>query len=148
MTHYLPSRTSENLVQSLKETIRLYQRGGFKVQTLLMDGEFEKIKVQIPKVIVNITSAGEHVGDIEQQIQTIKEQCQGITNTLLFKKMPAQMMVELIYFCTMWLNALPNKNGVSAEYSPREIVVRQAVNYKKHCQVPFGVYCEVFEDQD
>ncbi|KAL7466255.1 hypothetical protein ACHAXS_006545 [Conticribra weissflogii] len=147
-THYLPIRTSNDLAESLKETIRLYQRGGFKVQTLLMDGEFEKVKTLLPEVIVNTTSAGEHVGEVERHIRTIKERTQGITNTLPFRTMPARMMVELIYFCTMWLNAIPNRNGVTQQFSPREIVVRQQVDYKKHCQVPFGAYCEVFEDRD
>ncbi|KAL7472715.1 hypothetical protein ACHAXS_013110 [Conticribra weissflogii] len=147
-THYLLSKTSDDLAQSLQETIKLYQRGGFKVQTLLMDGEFEKVKSRIPEVVVNITGAGEHVGDVERHIQAIKERCRGIGNTLPFKRMPARMVIELVYFCTMWINAVPNRNGISGEYSPREVVVRQPVNYKKHCQVPFGAYCEVFKDRE
>ncbi|KAL7461076.1 hypothetical protein ACHAXS_001511 [Conticribra weissflogii] len=62
--HQLPSRTAPELAESSKETIRIYQRGGFKVQTLLMDGEFEKIKPLMPEVIVNTTASGEHVGDV------------------------------------------------------------------------------------
>ncbi len=58
------------------------------------------------------------------------------------------MMVELIYFCVMWVIAIPNKNGVSDNYSPREIVVQQQLDYRKHCQVPFGVYFKVFKDRD
>ncbi len=65
---------------------------------------------------------------------------------VLYKQMPARMMVEEIYFCTMWLNAVPNKNGVSDEYLPCEIVEWQKLNYKKHCGVPFGAYCEEFDD--
>ncbi|KAL7464039.1 hypothetical protein ACHAXS_004383 [Conticribra weissflogii] len=146
--HYLPTRTSSNLAESLKETTRLYQQGGFKVQTLLMDGEFEKVKQLIPEVVVNNTSAGEHMGDVEQHIRTLKERGRGMINTIAFKKMPVCIMIKLIYFCTMWLNAVPNRSGVSQEYSPREIVVRQQVDYEKHCWVPFGAYCVVIEDQD
>ncbi len=39
-THYLPTRTADDLVQSLKKTTKIYERGGFRVQTLLMDKEF------------------------------------------------------------------------------------------------------------
>ncbi|KAL7460647.1 hypothetical protein ACHAXS_001093 [Conticribra weissflogii] len=147
-THYLPSRTSDDLAQSLKQTIRLYQQGGFKVQTLLMDGEFEKVKGHIPEVVVNITGTGEHVGDVERHIRTIKEQSLGISNTLPFKKIPARMVIKLVYFCTIWLNVVPSRSEVSTEYSPREVVVRQLVDHRKHWQVPFGAYCKVFEDQE
>ncbi len=62
--------------------------------------------------------------------------------TLPYKQMPAQMVVELIYFCAMWLNAFPNKNGVSEDYSPQELLVRQKVDCRKHRRVPFGAYCK------
>ncbi|KAL7460368.1 hypothetical protein ACHAXS_002287 [Conticribra weissflogii] len=145
---YLPTRTSTDLAGSLRKTIQLYQRGGFRVQALLMDGEFDKVAKLLPEVVVNTTSAGEHVGDIEQHIRTVKERGRGLTNTLPYTRMPPRMVLELIYFCVMWLNAVPNKNGISEEYSPREVVVRQRLSYKKHCQVPFGAYCEVFEDRE
>ncbi len=63
--HYLPTRTSSDLATSLKQTVRLYRQGGFRVQTLLMDGEFEKVTPLFPEVVVNTTSLGEHVGDAE-----------------------------------------------------------------------------------
>ncbi len=55
-THYLPSRTASKLAQSLKETIRIYEQGGFRVQNLLMDGEFEKVKQHLPEIIVKTTA--------------------------------------------------------------------------------------------
>ncbi len=134
---YLPTRTSTDLAGSLRKTIQLYQRGGFRVQTLLLDGEFDKVAKLLPEVVVNTTSAGEHVGDIERHIRTVKERGRGLMNTLPYTRMPPRMVLELIYFCVMWLNAVPNKNGISEEYSPREVVVRQRLSYKKHCQVPF-----------
>ncbi|KAL7448626.1 hypothetical protein ACHAXS_000163, partial [Conticribra weissflogii] len=77
-THNLPSRETNNLVSSIKETIKIYQRGGFKVQIILMDREFEKIKPHLPELLVNTTSAGEHVGKVERHIRTIKERTRGI----------------------------------------------------------------------
>ncbi|KAL7468004.1 hypothetical protein ACHAXS_008235 [Conticribra weissflogii] len=63
--HNLPSREANNLASSIKETIKIYQRGGLKVQTLLMDSEFDKIKPHLLEVLVNTTSAGEHFGEVE-----------------------------------------------------------------------------------
>ncbi len=148
--HFLPSRMSDNLAQSLRETIKWYQCRGFRVQSPLMDSEFEKVKAHLLEVVVNTTSAGEHVGDVEWHIKTIKEWGQGIVNTLPFKQMPARMMVELIHFCTMWLTTIPSKNREQSvqQTLTQGNIIRQGVNYKRQCCVPFGAYCEVFEDQE
>ncbi|KAL7453999.1 hypothetical protein ACHAXS_000319 [Conticribra weissflogii] len=49
--HYIISRTSEDLAESLKETICLYQHRGFKVQILLLDKEFKKFKKLNPSCL-------------------------------------------------------------------------------------------------
>ena len=46
----------------------------------------------------------------------------------------------------MWLNNFSVKNGVSTQYSPREIILRHKLNFKNHCRAPFGSYCEVHEE--
>ena len=40
----------------------------------------------------------------------------------------------------MWINPLTNKNGISKKYSPREIVTRREMDFKKHCICGFGEY--------
>ncbi len=47
-------------------------------------------------------------------------------------------MVELIYFCIMWIDGIPNKNEISGEYSPKEFVEHQCLDYRKHCWTLFG----------
>ena len=66
--------------------------------------------------------------------------------TLPFKRITARMMVELVKFSTMWLNAFPANNGVTTEYSPREIVLGTKLDWKLHCRMPFGGYTHVHED--
>lgn len=61
-------------------------------------------------------------------------------NTLPFKKMPQLMLVELIYHVVLWLNAFPMKSGVSTTLSPREMVLRQKLDFRKHCHTLFGSY--------
>jgi hypothetical protein len=41
---HVPSRTGAQLSKHLKRVIEVYGRAGFRVRTILMDGEFEKIK--------------------------------------------------------------------------------------------------------
>ncbi len=52
----------------------MYRRAGFNVRTILMDGEFEKIKKILPTVECNIMAAKEHVNKAERSIRTVTSQ--------------------------------------------------------------------------
>jgi hypothetical protein len=56
------------------------------------------------------------------------------------------MKIEFIYFMVLWMNAFPVKSGVSDKISPRELLLRWRLNYKKHCRVEQGTYCEVHDE--
>jgi hypothetical protein len=56
------------------------------------------------------------------------------------------MKIEILYFIALWLNAFLAKNGISAVYSPREMIIRWKMDYKKHCRVEVGTYCEVHDE--
>eukprot|EP00804_Cyclotella_cryptica_P011815 CCRYP_021222-RA/>CCRYP_021222-RA protein AED:0.36 eAED:-0.92 QI:0/-1/0/1/-1/1/1/0/432 len=120
---FLPSRTVPMLCATLKKTVAIYKQGGFTVRTCLMDMEFEKMIHDMDEVVINTTAAREHVGDIERCIRTIKEQARSVTSELPYKKyMPKKIVINLLKFVTMWLNAMPSGSGVSTVLSPRVIV--------------------------
>jgi hypothetical protein len=54
---FLPSHTADRLVESLHSVMRVYRRGGFIVETCLMDMEFTKIADKVTELIVNTTAA-------------------------------------------------------------------------------------------
>jgi hypothetical protein len=143
---FLPTRTAKSLAGRIVDIIQMYARGGFRVGTVLMDNEFEKLKPLLPTLSINTTAANEHVPEIERRIRLIKERGRGILNTLPFKKMPRVILVELIYHVVLWLNAFPSKSGISDTLSPRELVLRHRLDFKKHCRAPFGSYCEVHDE--
>ena len=99
-------------------------QAGFSVRTILMDGEFEKVKNELALVVCNTTAAKEHVSEVERSICTIKEHTQGIVGTLPFEFILRRLKMEFIYFVVLWLNAFPAKSRISATYSPRELLVR------------------------
>ncbi len=111
-----------------------------------MDGEFEKLKNILPTVECNTTAAKEHVSEAEHSIRTVKERTRGLIGTLPFNDIPRQMKIEFVYFIMLWLNAFPVKTGVSLIYSPWELFVRWHLDYKKHCRVLPGTYCEVHDE--
>ena len=124
----------------------VYLRGGFVVGTILANNKFEPLRIFLPILAVNTTAAKGHVPEVERRIRLIKAHGRGILNTLLFKKMPQVILIELIYHVVLWLNAYPTKSGVSDTLSPREIVLRQKLNFKQHCKVRFGTYCEAHDE--
>jgi hypothetical protein len=145
---FLPSRTAKSLANSITRVLQIYERAGFIVQTSLMDMEFKKLKDLIPQLTINTTAAREHVGEIERRIRVIKERARGTISVLPYEALPKLMVIELLHFCVMWLNAFPVKSGISEKFSPRELVSRHKLDAKLHCKSPFGAYCEVHTDPD
>lgn len=45
------------------------------MHTILMDGEFEKVKNKLPLVVCNTTAAKEHVSEVEHSIRTTIKEC-------------------------------------------------------------------------
>jgi hypothetical protein len=143
---HLQIRTVTSLCKHLDRVLQVYVRAGFIVRTILMDGEFEKNKDCLPNVECNTTAAKEHVSKAERTIRTIKEQAQGIIMTMLFADISQRMKIKFIYFVILWLNAFPVKTGISSCFSPRDLLVRWKLDYKKHCRVLPGSYCKVHDE--
>ncbi len=139
-------RTATILSKHIKQVLEVYKRAVFIVKTILMDGEFEKIKPHLPTVECNTTAAKEHVSKAERTIRTLKERTRGLLAMLPFSHMPRRMKIEFVYFIVLWLNAFPVKSGISATYSPRELILCWRLDYKKHCRVLPGMYCKVHNE--
>jgi hypothetical protein len=145
---FTASRTAKRLAEYIKNILRLYHRCGCVVTTLLLDNEFEKLTQHLPSIVANTTAAREHVTEVERRIRLMKERSRGIKNTIPFTYIPKLMLIEMVNFVVMWLNAFASKSGISEEYSPRELILRRKLDFKKHCRVPFGTYCEVDDDPE
>ena len=88
-----------------------------------MDMEFEKLADITDKVLVNTTEAHEHVGDVERYTRVIKEWGRSIASELPYKYcMPDEIIIHLIEFVTMWINAIPSDLGVLLQFNPWEII--------------------------
>ena len=143
---FLPSHTAAKLSEYIVKDSKLYARGGFMVQTILMDQEFDKVKDKMPSLEVNTTAAREHVCEIEHGIRLVKERCRGTHAIMPFKQIPKSFVIHLVYLCVMWLNSFPAKQGISKRLSPREIVIKQSLVFERHARGLFGAYIEAHED--
>ncbi len=62
---YVATHTAKSLSKHLTQVVQVYAQAGFAVRTILMDGEFEKVKDELPSLICNTTAAKEHVSNAE-----------------------------------------------------------------------------------
>jgi hypothetical protein len=117
-----------------------------------MDGQFDGLagllsELPVP-VTLNITSADEHVGDIERYIRTVKERMRSTYNTLPFTHVPPRVVIELAKREVFWLNSFPAANGISDTLSPRTIVTGLTISLDRHCRFDFGEYVQTHEEHD
>jgi hypothetical protein len=143
---HVPVQTAISLSKHITRVLQVYERAGFRVKTILMDGEFEKVQDLIPRIECNTTAAKEHIRKAERTIRTIKERTRGLLATLPFQHIPRRMKIEFVYFMVLWLNTFPVKDGILAAFSPWELLVQWQIDYSKHCRVLPGTYCEVHDE--
>ena len=117
---YVPSRTAQQLAHSLTKIVNTYARGGFVIDLALVDMEFEKVREKFEIIEVNTTAAREHVTEIERHIRLIKGRVRCTTSDFTFDTIPTLVLIQVVYKCVMWINAIPRKG----RRSPRDIPSR------------------------
>ena len=60
---------------------------------------------------------------------------------------PKQIVIRLVYFCIIMINAIPAAKGISERFVTREIVTGKRLNIN-HLKYPFGEYLEASMDAD
>ena len=85
---HIQSRTVASLSKALTKVLKLYARGGFVVNLIMMDGEFAKLESSYELVEINTTAAREHAGEIERSVRTIKECGRSISTVLTYTTLP------------------------------------------------------------
>ena len=145
-SEYLSDLSVNSLKNAMTRVLNVYQRKGFNVRTALTDKKFDPIRDFLGPTDLNTTAALEHAPEIEREIRVIKEQHRALMATLPFDSLPGRILIESIAFIVMWLNAFPSKNSSSFHFSPRAILTNTTLDWKHHCQVPFGSYCQVYMD--
>jgi hypothetical protein len=66
-------------------------------------------------------------------------------NSLPFHRLPPQLIINMVYAATFWLNSFPPASGVSPTISPHALVAGTTIDYHWHCQLEFGTYLQTHE---
>ena len=87
---------------------------------------------------VNTAAAREHMGEIERDIQQIKDRVRCTTSEFPFKNIPTMVLIYTMYKVCLWRNAFPIRSGIIGGFSPTELITGLTVNFKDHCKFDVG----------
>jgi hypothetical protein len=148
--NHLADRTVKTIFKAYEEIHKFYLNRGFHITTLLVDGEFAPLQVLIQSMTggprVNLTSASEHVPEIERRIRVVKERSRSLRHSLPFNRIPKLMTIHMVFIAVKLLNHFPPKGGISDTVSPKTIMTGETLDYKKHLSLQLGQYCQVHEE--
>ena len=84
----LKQLNNATITKAIEQVKQVYNKRGFKVETLLADGQFEPTRGKVADmgITLNTASPEEHVPEVESHIRTIKEKSRSVINVLPFKK--------------------------------------------------------------
>jgi hypothetical protein len=86
----ITSETSKTLLTAIKEVKHAYAQRGFALRTMLLNGQFEPLHVDLAGLGLGITMNGvardEHVPEIERYIRTVKERARCIHTCCGFRR--------------------------------------------------------------
>jgi hypothetical protein len=148
--NHLADRFTKTIFKAYHEIHYFYLKRGFHITTLNVDGEFAPLQVPIqsmpggPKV--NLTSANEHVPEIERRIRVVKERARSFRHSLPFNRIPKLLTIHIVFVAVKLLNHFPPKGGISDTISPKTIMTGETLDYKTHLSLQLGQYCQVHED--
>ena len=132
------------LSRCIKSIINQYERRGLQVDTIIADNQFDCTKEHVDKVNFIPLTKDEHEKFVERNIRFIKDRCHCIYNKLPYKRIPKRMTIRMVYTAVFWINAFPQKEGISDTISPRTIMTGLKPTMA-HAKYQFGEYFQTHE---
>ncbi len=133
VTH-LQNRKIDTIFRALKAMHNFYLQRSFQIVFIKGDGEFKPLDGMTSKLYgapkLNLSSANEHVPEIDRKIWVIKEPVRAVVYSLPVNALPPVVLVNAVLFVTKQLNLFPVKGGISTQFSPKQIMTGEVVHYK------------------
>ena len=140
--NHLADRTIKTIFKAYEEIHRFYLNRGFHISTLHVDNEFAPLQVLIQSMSggpkVNLTSASEHVPEIERRIRVVKERARSSRHSLPFNRIPKLLTIYIVFKAVKLLNYFPPKGGISDTISPKTIMTGETLNYRIQLNLQLG----------
>ena len=140
--------TKAEILKSLKKVTTLYSTRGFSIDQIIADNQYKCLRDGLLPIMLTVVGAGEHIGDIEQSIRTVKEGARTTIQGLPFKRYPTVLVNAIIQKSVGDRNSFPEENRVSKDMRPRMIITGQPKIDYNDCKLELGQYCEVYTHTD
>ena len=148
--NHLSDRTIKTIFKAYEEIHKFYLNRGFHITRMHVDNEFAPLQVLIQSMPggprVNLTSANEHVPEIERRIRVVKERARSSRHSLPFNRIPRLLTIYIVFKAVKLLNYFPPKGGISDIVSPKTLMTGETLNYSLQLTLQIGQYCQVHEE--
>ena len=107
---------------------------GFHIITISTDEELFPLQDMIYEHTpggpsINITSANEHVPDIETQIIFVKDKTRAVRHSIHFNKIHKILIIYIVFTVVSMINYFPVNGEVSSILSPKTIFSGEIIHY-------------------
>ena len=133
---------------AIKAYLNKFGVRGVSVTTIYGDNELENIVEAVRPIHVEIFGHGQHVGDLERCVRTVKEGCRCTTSNLndTYKRMPRVVIDAMVKDKIHWLNIFPPTDYIHPHTGPAGLMLGTGLPNAKHPQLDFGIYFQVYEN--
>ena len=118
---------------------------GFNVTDYHGDNEFNCIREFLRPATLHTHAKGEHVGQIEIKVWTVKQRTRWRTNGIPCWRHPKLIVVKLVERMSVLLNMFPSKNEISKTMSPANVVLGIPNFDRSVKRIARGSHAQVFQ---
>ena len=110
------------------------------------DREFKCIKLDILSTVLNTAAADDHVREVKQSVQTIKEAVRTAMHSMYYKRIPKILLIKAIQHAARTINMFPANDGLLDTMSLLTLIMGKPIPDYDILRIAFGAYVQVFED--
>ena len=124
----------------------IYQARKLEVSQINTDNEFQCIEDMIRPTRLHMVGAGEHVGDIERSVRTVKECTRCHVQRLPYKYYPKIMVTGMVTHVIKSLNQLPSATGIDDHLSPADLITGSSTpDFNSIIKLNYGDYVQAYK---
>src|SRR6056300_1048521 len=116
------SRSKQSILKEIRAVRQIYHSRGFKIVDMYADNEFYKVKQDVLPIRLECCGVDDHVPEVEQSIQTVKNESLTLCHAMPYKCIPRIMVREIVKQGNTFLNAFGNGKCTGQGMTPRNII--------------------------
>ena len=146
----MKDQKAPELYATIDKVFRIYNGRDFIISDIHADNQFKPLLEDLQdelECVIHFCPAGGHVPQGERNNRFLKERIRATYHQLPFKALPIKLMKALVMESARKSNYFPNKHGISKYFSPRQLLLRESLDYERHCKYHFGQYVQAHNDE-